>query len=343
MIPAYSLPDQNQRVLLAHRPNGIPLPEHFVIETQPLGELAPGALRVRNLYLSVDAAQRGWSNSDANYSAPIPLGSVMRALAVGVVVESRSPNHAVGSVVYGWTGWQDYADITPDQVLTHVAAEDLKAPLSAYAGVLGINGLTASLALHGLGHPKPGETVFVSTAAGAVGSIVTQLARHAGCRVVGSTGSADKARACVERYGCDAAIDYKREDLDARLGELAPDGLDVFFDNVGGETLDVAIRRMRTGGRIVQCGTASIAAWSPPPIGRRPEREVLTRRLSWSGFVIFDHIASFQEARRGLESLIVADRLTYSEDIAAGIAAAPGAIQRLYAGENTGKQLIFIG
>lgn len=340
-VPGYSLPAVNRRVLLTSRPAGIPQPHHFALDQAPLEPVGDGQFRVRNIYLSVDPAQRGWVNEGTNYADPVPIGSVMRALAVGVVVESRNPDFPEGLHLYGWFGWQDYAVVDAQAVMTRIEA--VEAPLSAYAGVLGMNGLTAWLALTLIGRPRAGDTVLVTTAAGAVGSLVSQLARALGCRTVGLTGDDDKVAQCTARFGYDAATNYKAGDLDASLAALAPSGIDVFFDNVGGPILDVALRHMNVGGRVVQCGTASIADWSPPPTGLRNEREVLTRRLQWGGFVIFDHAAAYPEALAVLAPRVRAGELAYAEDIAAGYDHAPGAIARLYAGENTGKSLIFVG
>jgi hypothetical protein len=340
-IPDYSCPKRNRQVLLVERPSGIPRPEHFRLVETPLAPLADGQILIRNVYLSVDPAQRGWAADLRNYSPPVALGSVMRALGVGVVLESRMGGIRPGDIVYGWTGWQDYGRLDLGDVLSSTRTP--RAPISAYAGVLGINGMTAWLAFGALGRPRAGEAALVSTAAGAVGSVVGQLARAEGCRPLGLTGSDAKAEACVARFGFDAAFNYKRGDWRDRLGEAAPEGIDIFFDSVGGDILDDGLRRMRTAGRVVQCGTASIASWDPPPMGLRNEREVLARRLSWSGFVIFDHQSEFSRAIAGLESLIEDGRLVYDEDIEVGIEAAPGALQRLYAGENVGKKLIFIG
>ncbi|KXU33825.1 NADP-dependent oxidoreductase [Sphingobium sp. 22B] len=340
-VPDYGLPASNRRVLLVRRPRGIPQAEDFALDEAPVEPLAEGRFLVRNLFLSVDPAQRGWACDDRNYSEPVPLGGVMRALAVGVIVESRHAGHKAGSFVYGWFGWQDFCVAGPEQLITQT--ETLLAPLSAYAGVLGINGLTAWLAFHRIGRPEPGDRVLVSTAAGAVGSIVGQLARESGCHVVGLTGDEEKRRRCVDRFGYHDAANYKQGNLAETVERLAPEGVDIFFDNVGGETLDVVIRAMRVGGRIVQCGTASIAAWTPPPMGLRNEREILTRRLCWGGFVIFDHAARFETASAELVRLIDAGRLVHAEDIMQGIESAPAAIGRLYAGENRGKNLIYIG
>ncbi|MFA5494955.1 MAG: NADP-dependent oxidoreductase [Porticoccaceae bacterium] len=340
-VPDYSQPPRNRRVLLVDRPQGIPEARHFAVDDAELPSTGEGQLLVRNVYLSVDPAQRGWVADGANYAEPVAIGSVMRALAVGVVVESRHRDFVAGEFVYGWLGWQDYAVITPGQVMYHI--REPSAPLSAYAGVLGMNGVTAYLGLRKLGRPEAGETVLVSTAAGAVGSVVGQIAHNLGCRTVGLTGSDDKVALCENHFGYDVALNYKAAPVAELLAGHIPDGADVFFDNVGGATLDAGLRAMRVGGRIVQCGTASIAAWNPPPQGLRNEREVLTRRLVWSGFVIFDHMADFAAAVGELAAMVRQGQLRYEEDIDHGIEHAPGAIQALYAGENRGKKLIYIG
>lgn len=340
-IPAFSIPSTNRRVILAKRPVGIPQASDFRLDETALDLVGEGQFRVRNIYLSVDPAQRGWANEGSNYSQPVPLGSAMRALAVGVVVESRCPDVHVGLHLFGWFGWQDYAVADPQAIFTRI--DEVMAPLSAYAGVLGINGLTAWLAFTLIGRPCPGDTVLVSTAAGAVGSIVGQLARDLGCRVIGLTGNEAKVALCAGRFGYNAAANYRSSDLAATITALAPQGIDVFFDSVGGPILDSAIRQMNVGGRIVQCGTASIANWNPPPAGLRNEREVLSRRLQWGGFVIFDHTAAFPAALAALASKVAAGALNFVEDIQLGIACAPAAIDRLYAGANIGKSLIFVG
>lgn len=335
--PDHALPQVNRRVLLRRRPTGVPHPEDFALDEAPLEPLGEGQFRIRNHYLSVDPAQRGWASAGANYSPPVPLGGVMRALAVGQVVESRNADFSVGAYAYGWFGWQLAAVAERRDVLTSFSQP--RAPLSAYAGVLGINGMTAELALHRLGRPQKGDVVLVSTAAGAVGSVVGQLARAAGCRVTGLTGSDAKATLCTERFGYHDAANYRAAPMPDLLARLAPDGVDVFFDNVGGEILDHTMRAMRPNGRIVQCGTASVASWSPAPAGPRNEREVLTRRVCWSGFVIFDHAEIFSETLQRLEKHVQAG-LSYEEDIRDGIDNAPAALADVFAGRNCGKTLI---
>jgi NADPH-dependent curcumin reductase CurA len=339
-IPTYSTPAENRQVLLTSRPAGVPQAGDFTLASSPVPRPGPGEFLVRTIYLSVDPAQRGWASSEANYSAPVPLGGPMRALAVAVVVESRHPDFTEGQFLYGWFGWQDYAVATPQQVILRATQE---LPLTAFGSLLGINGITAYLGLTELGRPKPGDTLVVSTAAGSVGSFVGQIGRSLGCRCIGLTGDDRKVALCKERYGYEVALNYKTGGLDEAMAAAAPDGVNVYFDNTGGAILDTVLRRMAVAGRIVQCGTASIGSWNPPPSGPRNEREILTRRLVWSGFVIFDHMARYGQAADELAQLCRAGTLSFDTDLAEGIEQAPGAIASLYAGENLGKKLIYVG
>jgi NADPH-dependent curcumin reductase CurA len=327
----------NRQVILISRPVGVPQPSHFELRSVPLGPVEDGQFRVENLYLSVDPAQRGYVNDENNYARPVPLGAVMRAMAVGRVVESHHPDFQPGEYLYGWFGWQDYWVGGPEGLLRRV--DPTQAPLSAGAGLLGINGLTAWLALHEVGRPKPGDTVVVSAAAGAVGSLVGQLAKQAGCRTVAVVGSADKGEQCLARYGYDAYVNY-REPLDEALAHACPNGVDLYFDNVAGGIADTVIRRLNLFGRVVQCGTMSIPVWVPPPQGPRIEREILTRRLRIEGFVIFDHVARFDAAAAELAVLLAAGKLHYDEDIEHDLGAAPQALVDVYEGRNRGKKLI---
>jgi NADPH-dependent curcumin reductase CurA len=309
--------------------------------TEPVATPGAGEILIRNHYLSVDPAQRGWANDEGNYSAPVPLNSPMRALAVGEILKSNAAGFRAGEFVYGWFGWQTCCVATPETVLRRVSPSAL--PLSANLGLLGINGLTAYLALHRLGDPKPGEHVLVSTAAGSVGSFVGQLARISGCDAVGLTSSSEKAALAQARYGYRQMINYRdTTDLASAIRDACPDGNDIFFDNTGGPIADAAIRSMRLRGRIIQCGTAANASWTPVPSGPRPEREILTRRLRWSGFIIFDHVAEFEEAANHLTQLALEGKVVHDEEILPGLEHAPGAIARLYRGENHGKLIIAV-
>ena len=335
-IPAYSHRSRNRRVLLARRPNGVPQVEDFALDEADIPVPGPDQFLVRNLYLSVDPAQRGWASAEANYSAPVALGTPMRGLAVGVVTQSNDPDVAEGEYLYGWFDWQDYAAVDRSRIVMRARAA---VPLSAHAGLLGINGLTAHIALTELGRPVVGDVLLVSTAAGSVGGFVGQIGKILGCRTIGLTGDDEKVARCRARFGYDDAFNYKTADL----AQVLPDKLNIYFDNTGGGILDHALRRMAVGGRVVQCGTASNQVWTPPPTGPRNEREILTRRLVWSGFVVFDHVARFDAAGRQLAAWYNEGRLAYDEDVSDDIAQAPGAIAELYAGLNQGKKLIYVG
>jgi len=331
-------PLTNRRIVLAVRPSGVPQPEHFRRDDQPLGEPGEGEFLVRNLYLSVDPAQRGWVNASANYADPVPLGAVMRALAVGIVERSRDPRMSVGQHVYGWFGWQDYCVATEKLVIARV--DPALGPLSAAVGIFGITGVTAYLALTEIGRPQGGETVLVSTAAGAVGSVVGQIARRLGCQVAGLTGADDKVEQCVAEFGYHAALNYRRGLERERLQALCPRGIDVFFDNTSGAIADAVWPHMNMRGRIIQCGTAAIAAWDPPPQAPRREREVLTKRLRHEGFIIFDHLARFPQVIAQLCAWNREGTIRYREDIEEGLDRAPAALAEIYRGENRGKKLI---
>ena len=339
-IPAFSMPDRNRRVILRTRPTGVPQPEHFALDEADIPMPADGEILVRNIYLSVDPAQRGWAADVANYSEPVRLGGPMRALAVGQVVQSRAAGFAEGDYLYGFFGWQDYAAVTAAAVL-HRCTQDV--PLDAFASLCGINGVTAYLALTTLGRPKAGDTLLVSTAAGSVGSFVGQIGKELGCRTIGLTGSDAKVKICTEKFGYDVAINYRAGDLGAAVDAAAPGAVNVYYDNTGGAILDTVLRRMAVGGRIVQCGTAATTSWSPLPTGPRNEREIMLRRLVWSGFVIFDHMAEYAAACDAVVAMNATGKLTWLTDLQYGIEHAPGAIAALYDGRNAGKLLIYIG
>jgi NADPH-dependent curcumin reductase CurA len=255
----------NQQVILTSRPEGIPQAANFEIVESPIAMVDGGHLLVRNLYLSVEPAMRGWVNAAANYAEPVPLGSVMRSFATGRVIESRHPRFKPGDFVTGVFGWQEYAVVSADSVIRTITDRDV--PLSTSLGVLGLTGLTAYVGLLEIGRPRPGDTVVVSTAAGSVGSIVGQIAKLNGCRTVGIAGGAAKVAICVDEFRFDAAVDYKSGDFDDRLTAACPAGVDVYFDNTAGAISDSVIRRLNIGARVVICGTASIATWEPPPLG----------------------------------------------------------------------------
>lgn len=328
----------NRQVILVARPTGIAQAEHFEIRTTSVPALGDGQLLVRNCFLSVEPAMRGWIADTDNYSAPVAIGAVMRALTVGEVVQSREPAFADGDVLLGWFGWQEFAVADASMVVRQVRETNL--PLSLSLGVLGINGVTADLALRTIGEPRVGETVVVSTAAGAVGSAVGQIAKLMSCRTVGIAGGADKVAQCLDAFGYDAAIDYKADGFGEALAAACPDGVNVYFDNTAGAISDAVYPQLAVGARIVVCGTASISAWDPWPSGPRLERHLLVKRARAQGFVVFDHLNCWEESVDRLADWIRNGKLRYAEDVLDGIEACPDALAGLYRGENRGKRVI---
>jgi hypothetical protein len=330
----------NRQVRLKARPSGIPQAEHFEIVETPVAEPMDGQIVVRNLYLSVEPAMRGWVSSVGNYSDPVPVGGVMRAFTVGRVVASRSAEYGVDDVVTGMFGWQDYAVVDGSKVQRRINEVDL--PVSTALGVLGLNGLTAYFALLDLGQPKAKETVVVSTAAGAVGSCVGQIAKIKGCRTIGIAGGPKKTELCVNEFGYEVAIDYRVGNLEAEIAQACPNGIDVYFDNTAGEISDSVLKNLAVGARVIICGTASIASWDPPPLGPRVERHLLVKRARMQGFLIFDYVDRYPEGLRVLTEWVKTGSIRYREDILEGIEQAPDSIAGLYRGENLGKRLIRI-
>ncbi|UCH47976.1 MAG: NADP-dependent oxidoreductase [Betaproteobacteria bacterium] len=328
----------NRQVRLKGRPQGIPQAEHFEIVEAAVPEPGEGQVLVRNIYLSVDPAMRGWIVDKVGYSAPVAIGEVMRSFASGRVELSHHPDFAVGDLVTGMFGWQDYAVVDGKAIQRKISELDL--PLSTSLGVLGLNGITAYFGLLEIGQPKSGETLVVSTAAGAVGSCVGQIGKTLGCRTVGIAGGVNKKRLCLDEFGFDAAIDYKSEEVDAALAKACPDGVDVYFDNTAGPISDAVLKHLRLGARVAICGTASIASWDPIPQGPRVERHLLVKRARMQGFVVFDFAQRYDEARTKLAEWLRNGTIKYREEILEGIETAPDAIAGLYRGENLGKRLI---
>lgn len=328
----------NRQVKLKKRPTAIPQAEHFEIVESPVPELADKQVLVRNIYLSVEPAMRGWIVDKVGYAEPVAIGAVMRSFASGRVVESRHPDFVAGDLVTGMFGWQDYAAVDASVIQRKVSERDL--PLSTSLGVLGLNGITAYFGLLEVGQPKNGETVVVSTAAGSVGSCVGQIAKLLGCRTVGIAGGGQKTALCRDEFGYDAAIDYKSADLDDALAAACPDGVDVYFDNTSGPISDAVLKKLNVGARVVICGTASIASWDPIPQGPRVERHLLVKRARMQGFIVLDYVKRYGEAREKLAQWVREGKLRYREEVLDGIEHAPDAIAGLYRGENLGKRLI---
>jgi NADPH-dependent curcumin reductase len=331
-------PHVSRQVRLKSRPAGIPQPDNFEIVTAPVPDIADRQFLVRNEYLSVEPAMRGWVSAVANYSTPVGIGEVMRAFSAGTVVASRHPGYREGDAVMGMLGWQEYAVSDGSTITRKVKERDL--PLSLSLGVLGLNGVTAYFGLLDIGQPRPGDTVVVSTAAGAVGSAVGQIAKLTGCRTVGVTGGPAKSKLCREEFGYDEAIDYKTGPVSEALARACPRGVDVYFDNTAGAISDAVLPQLAMGARVVICGTASVSSWDPPPTGPRVERYLLVKRARMAGLLIFDYQHRYEEAVARLADWVRGGRLRYREDISDGIENCPGSIAGLYRGENLGKRLI---
>lgn len=328
----------NRQCILASRPVGVAQAENFEIVEREHTPLADGEIRVRNAFLSVEPAMRGWIADKGNYAEPVPIGAVMRALAAGIVTESKCADYRIGDAVTGWFGWQEEAAVPASSVLRRILETDL--PLSLSLGILGINGVTAYLALTRVGEPKAGDTLLVSTAAGAVGSAVGQIGRLLGCRTIGVAGGAEKAELCRTRFGYDAAFDYKDDGFAEAIASACPDGINIYFDNTAGAISDAVLPHLAIGARVVICGTAAIPQWDPWPQGPRAERHLLVKRARMQGFVIFDHLDLWDASVARLAAWIRSGDIVYEEDVLGGMEACPDALAGLYRGENRGKRVI---
>jgi NADPH-dependent curcumin reductase CurA len=325
----------NRQVTLAARPVGEPSESDFALVEAPLPEPEPGQVLVRTLWLSLDPYQRGRMSEARSYARPVALGEVMTAEAVAEVVESRSPRLNEGDVVVGPFGWQEYA-VADAHRLRRL---DGTAPASTALHVLGMTGVTAYFGLFEVGRPLPGDTVVVSAACGAVGQVVGQLARMAGCRTVGIAGSAEKVDDLLGLYGYDAGIDYKREDVGEALKRECPNGVDVYFDNVGGAVSDAVYRRLAVGARIVVCGLISQYNRERAE-GPHDLRFLIVFRARMEGFLVTDFAHRYEEALRRLAPWVGEGRLRYREDVVEGLEHAPRAFIGLFRGENRGKLLV---
>ncbi len=330
----------NREIRLAQRPHGLPDGSTFELVEGPLPEPGAGEVLVRNIYMSVDPAMRGRMNDVRSYAPPFELGATLQGGAIGRVVASNYSSVAMGDLVQSGLGWREYF-AAPAASLTRIEQGDV--PLTHHLGVLGGTGFTAYIGMFDIGQPKRGETVFVSAAAGAVGSVAGQIAKLEGCRVIGSAGSDEKCDWLTRDLGFDAAFNYKKTTPDEALTEHAPDGIDVYFDNVGGEISEAVVPRMNVGGRISVCGQISQYNLSAPEMGPRQTWHFIVKRLTMRGFLVFDFAERYDEALRQLAGWIDAGQLSYREDIVAGLENAPAAFIGMLTGDNIGKRLIHLG
>jgi len=326
---------QFQRIVLASRPQGEVKADNFRLESVPVPTLKDGEVLVRNHFLSLDPYMRGRMEERKSYADPQPLNQVMIGGTAGEVVESKNSKFAVGDKVVGMLGWAEMG-VSDGVLLRKVDTSHI--PLSAYLGSVGMPGMTAWYGLTQIMQAKPGETVVVSAASGAVGSVVGQLAKLRGCRAVGIAGGPDKCAYVVNELGFNACVDYKAGNLAADLAAATPDGVDALFENVGGEVFDAVLERMNPFGRIALCGL--ISGYNGESLSLQNVRQFLTMRLSMRGFIVSEHMELWPQGLTELGSLVASGKLKFRESIAQGLPAAPDAFMGLLKGKNFGKQLV---
>src|SRR6202451_2716142 len=330
------MPLTNHKFLLAARPVGMPKGSDWTYVEEPAPEPKGGELLVQILYISLGPAMRGWVNEARSYIPPVAIGEVMRALGLGVVTASRNPRFAVGDHVTGVFGVQEYA-LTDGSGVRKIDPKIV--PLPKYLSVLGMTGMTAYFGLLDTGQPKPGDTVVVSAAAGAVGAIVGQIAKIKDCRAVGIAGGASKCRYLVTDLGFDAAIDYKSENVSEALRKSCPQGINIFLDNVGGDILDAALANLARGARIVICGAISQYNNTGPVQGQSNYLSLVVYRATMKGMLVCDYADRYAQAAREMAGWMAAGQLKSREDIVEGLETFPDTLLKLFKGENTGKLL----
>jgi NADPH-dependent curcumin reductase CurA len=330
-------PRTQREIQLASRPVGAPRPSDFRVVETPVPEPAAGQFLVRNVYMSVDPYMRGRMRDVKSYVPPFQIGAVLDGGSVGQIVTSRHPGFAEGEFVVGTQGFREY--YTTDGSGQR-KVDSRRGPLSAYLGLLGMPGLTAYVGLIDLAKPKAGETLLVSAAAGAVGMAVGQIGKILGLRVVGSAGGEEKVRWLVDELGFDAAFDHRRGKLDSQIAEHCPEGIDVYFENVGGPMLEAALANMRPFGRIPLCGMIAIYNEEVPQPGPRNLILAIPRRLTLTGFIVSDHFQRLPDFLRDMAGWLAESKLKNRETIVHGIDNAPGAFIGLFKGENAGKMLV---
>jgi NADPH-dependent curcumin reductase len=332
----------NHQVRLARRPSGMPTREDWAFTTEPVPEPGPGGVLVKTLALSLDPAMRGWMNDAKSYIPPVGLGEVMRAGGIGKVIASQNPKFAVGDLVSADLGVQEYLLVAEDRIKRSgmFKIDSRLGSITQWLNVLGFPGMTAYFGLLDVGQPKPGETVVVSGAAGAVGQTVGQLAKIKGCRVVGIAGGSAKCDWVVRELGFDACIDYKAGNVKGALKEHCPKGVDVYFDNVGGEILDDVLARLARGARIVICGAISQYNNTTPVQGPKNYLSLLVNRARMEGIVVFDYVDRFPVAVAELGGYLKDGRMKSKEDVVRGLDTFPEALLKLFTGGNLGKLVL---
>ena len=336
------MPRANRRFLLRERPAERIVPETFELVEEEVPEIGEGEALVKTEWISLDPTNRGWIREEPTYLPPVGIGEVMRAIGLGRVIESKHPGYPEGRLVRGLTGWQEFAVASDAAPL--LAVEEVKgASPSWYLGVLGMTGLTAWFGITEIADPQEGETVVVSAAAGAVGSVAGQLAKARGARVVGIAGGPEKTALVTERLGFDAAVDYKASDWRDQLAEATPDGIDVDFENVGGPIMEAVFARLNLRARVALCGLISGYNDADPPPGPRSFGNLLRNRVLLRGFIVLDHLDRGPEAVSEIGGLLAEGRLQPLETVVEGFDRLPTAINMLFDGQNTGKLVVKVG
>jgi NADPH-dependent curcumin reductase CurA len=335
-----ALPSTQKQILLCRRPHGVPVAEDFALGEGPVPTaVGPGQVLLRQIYLSLDPAIRGWMSESKSYLPPIAIGAPVRSGTLSQVVLSSVPEWQPGDLCQALAAWEEYSLVPAEQLMGKITPVP-GIPLSSMLNVLGGNGLTAYFGLYDVGQPKPGETVLVSAAAGGVGSIVGQLAKLRGCRVVGLTGADDKCEWLCSELGFDAALNYKSANLSQQLKDVCPKGVDVFFDGVGGELLDLVLPRLAMRGRVVVCGAISEINRTEPGPGLRNIMQLMAKRARMEGFVTLDYADRYAAARDELAGYVREGALKTRDEIVDGIEHAPAHLLRLFSGDHRGKLMV---
>ena len=330
----------NNKIVLKKRPNPSVTEELFELKTEELKELQDGEILVNVKYVSIDPAMRGWISDVGNYSEPVAIDGTMRSLGVGKIISSKDKDFIENEYVVGWLGWQKYAVVSKSAIQIKINPNEV--PLSANLGVLGLNGITAFAGLVDICKPKTNETIVVTTAAGSVGSAVGQIAKIYRCKIIGFTSSDEKAEICKKEFGYDKVINYKKADnLSSSLNQIAPNGVDCFFDNVGGEQFDAVMENLNINARVVICGTIGMPSY-PIPNGPRINRTLLVKRAKIEGLLVLDYFDRYQEIYDQLAQWFKDGKLKNKEDISDGLLTAPASLVKILKGLNLGKQLVKI-
>jgi NADPH-dependent curcumin reductase CurA len=333
--------EENRRFLLAERPTG-PVDENtYDLVREPVPQIGEGEALVKVKWISIDPTNRTWIGEEPTYLPPVAIGEVMRSLGLGEVVESNNENYPVGALVNGLTGWQDYVVIS-DEMPLMVVPPEVQAEPAQLLGTMGMTGCTAYFGMLEIGRPEEGETVVVSAAAGAVGSVAGQLAKIRGARVVGIAGGPEKCAWLTDELGFDASVDYKADDWREQLKAATPDGIDVNFENVGGQIMEAVMGRLNLRARMVLCGLISGYNETEPPPGPRTFGNLLIKRVTLQGFIILDYYPRFGEAIRELSGWVADGSLRSEQTVVEGFEELPNALNMLFAGRNMGKLVVHI-